>query len=284
MLKSGLTRPMAARREIMSHLRSVSRIVGFMVSSSRIFVVARRGPASSGFRCPVVCVPGCDPVAVEPQEPDEYRRRAYRVERQPRPMQGLELLGDLPQVGSRMHLRPLHEHDLFPGPEKRHREQPLAQHHDHAAQQPVTRRLYTPARDDGRDAGEPAEEAEGREEVGWSPDGHELHRGLERPGRVVEDVGVHHERLEHYGAQQDHHPEVVQDDGERYPLHPLLLLSWRIFGTDHLSMPPPLSRFTREPTAKPVAAASAEWPDRGFTGVHLRSADELLALMLPACS
>src|SRR3712207_6732181 len=40
----------------------------------------------------------------------------------------------------------------------------------------------------------------------------------------MKDVGVHHERLHHDGAQEDHHhPQVDQDDWERdllYSLHP----------------------------------------------------------------
>src|SRR5215203_5420232 len=61
----------------------------------------------------------------------------------------------------------------------------------------------------------------------WAPDAHEVHRELERCGRVAEDVGVDHERLQDYGAQQDHHhPQVRGDDREReslYLLHGMLL-------------------------------------------------------------
>ena len=73
----------------------------------------------------------------------------------------------------------LREHDLIAGPEEDHGNQPLAYDHDQPSQDPVTSRLHAPLQDQATNAGEPRENSEGRKEVAWPTDGHELHRGLE---------------------------------------------------------------------------------------------------------
>src|SRR5829696_5639196 len=167
---------------------------------------------------------GADSVSVELQETHEDRRGSRSVEHDPCPMQRLELTCCLPQVLGAMDRRSFYEHDLVPGPEERNRKQTFAHDHEQAEENPVARRLNAPTQNQGSGTGHPGEEPQGREEVVWSPDGHELQAGFKRSRRIMKDVGVHHERLHHDGAQEDHHhPQVDQDDWERellYSLHP----------------------------------------------------------------
>src|SRR5829696_1108882 len=119
-----------------------------------------------------------------------------------------------------MDFQALNEHDLVARPEVEYGGYSLAHDHGQAEEDPPAGRLHPPAQDEGSGAQDPREKPQGREKVIRAADAHEVHRELERCGRVTEDVRVDHEGLQYYGAQQDHHhPQVGGNHGESQPLY-----------------------------------------------------------------
>src|SRR5215204_2419112 len=98
-----------------------------------------------------------------------------------------------------MDRRALREHDSVSGPEEGHGEQSFAYDHYQASEDPEPGRLHAPGQYQRTYPRDPTGETEGREEIAWTRDSRERHRGFERAGYVVKGIGIDDQSVEHEG-------------------------------------------------------------------------------------
>src|SRR5690625_7036029 len=106
-----------------------------------------------------------------------------------------------------MHGQAIDEHDLVAWPEVQHRDHSFGDDGEHADQQPHSSAADLRTQQERGGAEDPGEQSQWWEEIAGAAYGEELHRQVQRLGRVAEDVRVDHEGLQHDRTEKNHRSE-----------------------------------------------------------------------------